>query len=106
MEYDLVKSNYDELIIKDTYRIEQYGIPLSMVWHPPIGRESFILTINDQWKYKAYNSITKMCRSTYLGPTFGSHIKKCVYFLTFSFDNFKLNAYSIQKDLLYYQQKV
>ena len=76
VEYDLVKSNYDELIIKETHRIEQYGIPLSMIWHPPIGRESFILTINDQWKYKAYNSITKMCRSTYLGPTFGSHIKK------------------------------
>lgn len=48
VEYDLVKSNYDELIIKEINRIEQYGVPLAMVWHPPIYRESFILTINDQ----------------------------------------------------------
>ena len=75
-EYDLEKSNYDELIIKEKNRIEQYSVPLAMVWHPPINRESFILTVNDQWKFKQYNSITKMCRKTLLGPTFGSHIKK------------------------------
>jgi hypothetical protein len=76
VEYDLEKSNYDELVIKDSMRIEQYGVPLAMMWHPPIDKESFILTVNDQWKYKMYNSITKMCRKTLLGPTFGSHLKK------------------------------
>ena len=96
VEYDLENSHYDELIIKDKNRIEQYGVPMAMLWHPPIQRESFILTVNDQvnvppdrlllssfanrfaqqWKYKLYNSKTKMCRKTLLGPTFGSHLKK------------------------------
>jgi hypothetical protein len=48
VEYDLIKSNYDELLIKETFRIEQYGIPLAMSWHPAINKESFILTVNDQ----------------------------------------------------------
>ncbi|CAF0707326.1 unnamed protein product, partial [Brachionus calyciflorus] len=76
VEYDLVKSNYDDLLIKEKTRIEQYAVPLAMAWHPPISTESFIMTVNDQWKYKIYNSITKMCRKTLLGPTFGSFLKK------------------------------
>ena len=76
VEYDLEKSNYDELVIKDSLRIEQYAVPLAMIWHPEINKESFVLTVNDQWKYKMYNSTTKMCRKTLLGPTFGSFLKK------------------------------
>jgi hypothetical protein len=48
VEYDLENSNYDELLIKETFRIEQYAVPLAMDWHPATGRESFILTVNDQ----------------------------------------------------------
>lgn len=48
IEYDLKKSNFDDLIIKSTSRIEQYGIPLVMVWHPEISKESFLMTFNDQ----------------------------------------------------------
>lgn len=76
VEYDLEKSNYDELLIKETIRLEQYAVPLGMDWHPAISKESFILTVNDQWKYKLYNSVTKMCRKTLLSPTFGSLMKK------------------------------
>ena len=78
VEYDLQRSNYDALLIKETTRLEQYAVPLAMAWHPQINKESFIMTVNDQWKYKLYNSSTKMCRKTLLGPTFGSHIKKTV----------------------------
>jgi len=78
VEYDMDKSNYDELIIKETVRIEQYGVPLAMAWHPAINKESFLLTVNDQWKYKLYNAVTKMCRKTLLSPTFGSLMKKII----------------------------
>jgi hypothetical protein len=49
VEYDLVKSNYDELIIKEKVRIEQYAVPNAVVWHPTgVVKESFLLTVNDQ----------------------------------------------------------
>ncbi|RNA14704.1 WD repeat-containing 66 [Brachionus plicatilis] len=76
VEYDLINSNYDDLLIKEKTKIEQYAVPLAMAWHPPTSTESFVVTINNEWKYKIYNSITKMCRKTLLGPTFGSFLKK------------------------------
>ena len=51
IEYDLNNSNFDDLKIKQTTRIEQYGIPLTILWHPPITKESFFLTFNDQVNY-------------------------------------------------------
>jgi hypothetical protein len=48
VEYDLENSNYDELIIKETFRIEQYAVPMAMAFYPPIEKESFIMTVNDQ----------------------------------------------------------
>jgi cilia- and flagella-associated protein 251 len=49
IEYDLEKSNYDELIIKEKIRIEQYAVPKAVVWHPTgVFKESFLLTVNDQ----------------------------------------------------------
>jgi hypothetical protein len=47
-EYDLKASSFDDLKIKNTTRIEQYGIPLSVLWYPAITKESFFLTFNDQ----------------------------------------------------------
>lgn len=84
VEYDLFNSNYDDLIIKEKTRIEQYAVPLAMAWHPPTSTESFIMTINNEWKYKMYNSVTKMCRKTLLGPTFGSFLKKFIEVKSFS----------------------
>jgi hypothetical protein len=51
VEYDLEKSNYDDIVIKEKYRIEQYGVPLSLAWYPPIDKETFILTVNDQVRF-------------------------------------------------------
>lgn len=49
VEFDLQRSSYDELVIKEKMRIEQYAVPLGIVWYQPEGsKESFLLTCNNQ----------------------------------------------------------
>lgn len=48
VEYDLENSSHDNLRILSSDRVEQSGIAQCMMWYPPITKESFILTANDQ----------------------------------------------------------
>jgi len=76
-EYDLNESEIDHLALKPSTRIEQIAEPMSACYYPSsLTKESFLVTINNEYKYKLYNSDTKMCRKTILGPTFGSPLRK------------------------------
>ncbi|CAF0866926.1 unnamed protein product [Rotaria sordida] len=76
-EYDLNGSEIDHLVLNPSTRIEQIAESMSACYYPSsLTKESFIVTINNEYKYKLYNSGTKMCRKTILGPTFGSPLRK------------------------------
>ena len=76
MEYDLENSSKDNLMLTSVDRIEQSAVPQCITWYPPLNKEHFLVTANDQFKFKLYNVTTKRCRKTVLGPTYGSPLQK------------------------------
>ena len=58
MEYDLENSTKDDLRITSSDRIEQSAVPQCMTWYPPITKEHFVLTANDQVR-KYYQDVEK-----------------------------------------------
>jgi hypothetical protein len=58
VEYDLENSTKDDLRITSSDRIEQSAVPQCMTWYPPITKEHFVLTANDQVR-KYYQDVGK-----------------------------------------------
>eukprot|EP00036_Acanthoecidae_sp_10tr_P019368 CAMPEP_0206307364 /NCGR_PEP_ID=MMETSP0106_2-20121207/11289_1 /ASSEMBLY_ACC=CAM_ASM_000206 /TAXON_ID=81532 /ORGANISM="Acanthoeca-like sp., Strain 10tr" /LENGTH=1211 /DNA_ID=CAMNT_0053738337 /DNA_START=111 /DNA_END=3746 /DNA_ORIENTATION=- len=70
VEYDLEASDFSSgLLLKGKRtQIEQTAIPLTLNWHPRTDSEEFFLVTTSQLKSKLYNTKTKQCRKTVLGP--------------------------------------
>jgi WD40 repeat protein len=76
VEYDLHSSSVKDgirIVEQGRIRVELTAQPTAVSWHPHIGDdvEDRFIVVNDEFKFKEFNSDSKQCRKTTLAPTFG-----------------------------------
>ena len=69
IEYDLANSSEDDLRLLASDRIEQSAVPLAMEMFPPVSKEPFIVTANDQVRMSVLYTHIYMYTNTDWGST-------------------------------------
>jgi len=97
VEYSVKSSDIGGLsIISPDTVVEQEARPTGCIWYPFGGKgdNQKVLTMNDEYKFKIWNTVNRSCRKTALAPTYGGPIAKMlpVYKDTDGEDQFMLYA--------------
>eukprot|EP00927_Polykrikos_kofoidii_P072932 TRINITY_DN69007_c0_g1_i1.p1 TRINITY_DN69007_c0_g1~~TRINITY_DN69007_c0_g1_i1.p1 ORF type:complete len:979 (-),score=141.93 TRINITY_DN69007_c0_g1_i1:92-3028(-) len=66
-----------QIVSPDTV-VEQEARPTGCIWYPFGGKgdNQKVLTMNDEYKFKIWNTVNRSCRKTALAPTYGGPIAK------------------------------
>lgn len=81
VEYSIKSSEFGglQMLSPDTV-VEQEARPTGCIWYPFGGKgdNQKVLTMNDEYKFKIWNTVNRSCRKTALAPTYGGPIAKMV----------------------------
>jgi len=79
VEYSVKSSEFGGLqaVSPDTV-VEQEARPTGCIWYPFGGKgdNQKVLTMNDEYKFKIWNTVNRSCRRTALAPTYGGPITR------------------------------
>mmetsp|Transcript_33344 Transcript_33344/g.76047 ORF Transcript_33344/g.76047 Transcript_33344/m.76047 type:complete len:937 (+) Transcript_33344:90-2900(+) len=79
VEYSIKGSEFGglQIVTPDTF-VEQEARPTGCMWYPFDGKgdNQKVLTMNDEYKFKIWNTVNRSCRKTALAPTYGGPIAK------------------------------
>jgi WD40 repeat protein/Ca2+-binding EF-hand superfamily protein len=76
VEYEVKSSEFGGLVVKGDTIVEQEARPTGCFWYCFGGKgdNQKVLTMNDEYKFKIWNSVNFACRKTALAPTYGGPI--------------------------------
>jgi len=79
VEYSVKSTEFGGLqVVSPDTVVEQEARPTGCIWYPFGGKgdNQKVLTMNDEYKFKLWNTVNRSCRKTALAPTFGGPITK------------------------------
>jgi len=79
VEYNVKSTEFGGLqIVSPDTVVEQEARPTGCIWYPFGGKgdNQKVLTMNDEYKFKIWNTVNRSCRKTALAPTYGGPITR------------------------------
>eukprot|EP00931_Biecheleriopsis_adriatica_P087095 TRINITY_DN61614_c0_g1_i1.p1 TRINITY_DN61614_c0_g1~~TRINITY_DN61614_c0_g1_i1.p1 ORF type:complete len:974 (-),score=211.56 TRINITY_DN61614_c0_g1_i1:77-2998(-) len=79
VEYNVKSSEFGGLqVVQPDTIVEQEARPTGCIWYPYGGKgdNQKVLTMNDEYKFKIWNTVNRSCRKTALAPTYGGPITR------------------------------